>query len=445
MTLTGQRTTEDGRQELLVTISPECFAEEVEREYKRQKSKITLPGFRKGKAPRNMIERMYGEDFFFDDALNSMVQDVYMFALKESAVDVIDQPRVTIDEYNKENGVKLIFSVMLRPELKVKKYKGLKASKHIHPVEEQDINNELESMRDRNSRLVTIEDRAAELDDTTVIDFEGFVDDVAFDGGKGDDFSLTLGSGQFIPGFEEQIVGHKTGEEFDITVKFPDDYNAENLAGKESVFKIKLKEIRRKELPELDDEFAKDVSEFDTLDELKEDIKNRIEKDRDTEADAGVENQLGDLLADELEGDVPEVMIESRIDELVRDFSYRMSAQGLQLEQYLQYTGQDMDSFREGFKENAEKQVKVRLALEAVVRAEKISVLDEDVEAEYAKMVEGYQMEVEKVKEFIPELDLRKDLEANKALDFVKENAKITEDKHSAHVHEHEHEGHDHE
>ncbi len=438
MTLTEQKKTDDGRIELYVTIEAKTMAEAAEKEYQKKKSRLTVQGFRKGKAPRAVIEKMYGGNFFFDEALNEMIQDVYTFALNESGVDVIDQPRVTADEVTKDSDIKVVFSVLPRPELTVKKYKGLKASRHVHPVEDSDIEYELNQMLEKNSRLVTVDDRAAELDDITVIDFEGFVDDVAFEGGKGENYSLTLGSGQFIPGFEEQVIGHKTGEEFDISVSFPKDYGAENLAGKDAIFKIKLNEIRKKELPALDDEFAKDVSEFDTLDELKKSIHERIENDRKEESELGIENQLGDLLAEELEGEVPDVMIESRIDDLVRDFSYRMGAQGLDINSYLKYTGQDMVAFRQGFKENAEKQVKVRLALEAVVRAEKISVLDEDVEAEYAKMAENYKMEIEKIKEMLPIIDLKKDLEANKALDFVKNNAKITDDVHSIHEHDDE-------
>ena len=425
MTLTEQRKTEDGQIELLIQLDSEEMDSAASKEFNRMRRNLTVPGFRKGKVPRAIAERMHGQLFFYEEALNSMIQDVYLKALDESGVEVIDQPRITIDEMSVEDGVKLIFSVTPYPELTVKEYKGLKATKRVYPVLESDIQFEIESLMEKNSRLVTVEDRPAQLEDIAVIDFEGFVDDTAFDGGKGEDFNLTLGSGQFIPGFEEQVAGHNAGEEFDVKVTFPEDYSSEQLAGKEAVFKVKLREIRKKELPELDDEFAKDVSEFDTLDELKKDIEKRMGAEREERSDVEVENSLGIKLAEQLEGEVPEVMIMSRIDELVRDFSYRMSSQGLDLNTYLSYSGQDIEEFRDGFRENAGNQVRVRLALEAVVRAESISVTDEEVEAEYAKSAEAYKMDIEKIKEMIADTAVRKDLAVNKALEFIKENADI--------------------
>ena len=439
MTLTGQKKTDDGRVDLLVSIDSAEMNSEAAKTYNRKKGSLTIPGFRKGKAPRTIIERMYGELYFYDEALNGMIQDVYIKALEESDADVIDQPRITVESISAEEGVKLVFSVLPRPRLEITDYKGLKVTKHIHPVVDEDINSELNSMREKNARMITVSDRAARTNDITVIDFEGFLDNVVFEGGKGENYNLTLGSGQFIPGFEEQIEGHNTGDEFEVDVTFPADYNTEHLAGKDVVFKVALREIREKELPELDDEFAKDVSEFETIDELKADIKEKTQKSRDLESDTSVENHIGDLLAEQLIGDIPQVMVESRIDDLVRDFSYQMESSGLDLNTYLKYTGQDIDTFRSGLKENAERQVKIRLSLEAVARAEEILITDQDIEAEYVKMSENYKVDLDRVKIMISSKELKKDLEVNKALDIVKQNAEIHEDVHDLHEHDSDH------
>ena len=436
MALTAQRKTDDGRIDLLVTIDAETMKAAASKEYSKKKGTLSVPGFRKGKVPRAIIERMYGEFYFYDEALNGMINDVYINTLDESEIDVIDQPKITVDSMSIENGIDLVFSVLPRPQLEVKEYKNLKVNKHIHPVEEEDINAEIDEMREKNARLIEVSDRPAKLDDIAVIDFEGFMDEQPFEGGKGENFSLPLGSGQFIPGFEEQITGHKRGEEFEVKVTFPDGYSAENLSGKEAVFKVVLREIRNKELPEADDEFAKDVSDYDTLEELKNSIKGEVEKNREKAEDTEVENQLGELLTEQLTGEVPDVMIDSRIDDLVRDFSYRMGSQGIDLSTYLKYTGQDIDSFRQGMRENAEKQVKIRLSLEAVARAENILITDEDVETEYMRMAEEYETEIEKVKNMIPEKEMKKDMAVNKALDIVKNHAEINEETHSIHDHD---------
>jgi len=432
MTLTEQRKTDDGRVELFISLDRDEMNAAAAKEYSRKKNSLTVPGFRKGKAPRAVIEKIHGKFFFYDEALNSMIQDVYKNALDESGVEVIDQARITVEEMSLESGVKLIFSVMPYPELGVNTYKGLKATKRIKPVEPADIEMELNSMREKNSRLVAVEDREAKTDDIAVIDFEGFIDGEAFDGGKGEGFNLTLGSGQFIPGFEDQIIGHCAKEEFDVNVTFPEDYSAENLAGKDAVFKVNLQEIRAKELPDLDDEFTKDVSEFDTLSDLKADIEKRLCEDRDERVDIDIENQLGEQLARELDGEVPEAMISSRIDELVRDFSYRMGSQGFDLSTYLKYTNQDIEAFRDGFRENATNQVKVRLALEAVARAETITVAEEDIEAEYVKSADNYKVDVARIKEMIPSATVKRDIAANRALDYIKNNAEITEENEAA-------------
>ncbi|NLL92216.1 MAG: trigger factor [Ruminococcaceae bacterium] len=431
MLLTEIKPLENGEYELKVKIEAEAFNNSVEAEYKKNRRKINVPGFRKGKAPRSIIEKMYGESFFYDDALNNMLGEVYENAVSEAKLRTIGKPNVEVESIDKKDGVILTFVVTKRPELGIGNYKGLNAKKHLHPVEESDIDSEIERMRERASRLITVEDRAAKDGDIASIDFEGFVDGVPFEGGKAENYSLILGSGQFIPGFEDKIVGHEIGEEFDIEVTFPEDYNAEELAGKDSVFKIKLNELKYKELPELDDEFVKDVSEFDTIAELREDISNKLKETREKAAETGVENQLGELLSDLLIGEIPDVMIEDRIDDMARDFSYRLGAQGLDVDNYLKYTNQDSAAFRDGFRESAKKQVSLRLALEAVARAENIEITEEDIDSEFVKLSEQYKMDVDKIKSFIHPDDLSEDLKANKALDIVRKNAIVVDDIHN--------------
>lgn len=431
MLLTETNPLENGEYELKVKIEPEAFNNAVEAEYKKNRRKINVPGFRKGKAPRSIIEKMYGESFFYDDALNNMLGEVYENAVRESKLRTIGRPNVEVESIDKKDGVMLTFVVAKRPELGIGNYKGLNAKKHLHPVEESDIDSEIERMRERASRLITVEERAAKDGDIASIDFEGFVDGLPFEGGKAENYSLTLGSGQFIPGFEEKIVGHEIGEEFDIEVAFPEDYNAEELAGKDSVFKIKLNGLKYKELPELDDEFVKDVSEFDTIAELREDISSKMKESREKVAETSVENQLGDMLSDLLIGEIPDVMIEDRIDDMARDFSYRLSSQGLDIDNYLKYTNQDANTFRDGFREGAKKQVSLRLALEAVARAENIEITQEDIDSEFIKLAEQYKMDIDKIKEFIHPDDLSEDLKTNKALDIVRENAIVIDDIHS--------------
>ena len=337
----------------------------------------------------------------------------------------MDRPEVDIVSMNTEDGVVLKAVVTVKPEMKVGNYIGLKAEKAANTVEDAAVDAEVNRLRERNARLVAREGKAQD-GDITDIDFEGFVDGEAFDGGKGEHFSLTLGSGQFIPGFEEQIVGHEAGEEFDVNVTFPEDYHAKELAGKAAVFKVKLNEVQYKELPVADDEFAKDVSEYDTLDEFKASIRKNMEEAAEKQAELEVENALVDQLVATLEGDIPPVMIETRIDEMVRDFDYRLSQQGLRLADYLKYIGGDEAKFREGFKEQAEKQVKIRLALEAVAKAENIEASEEDFENEVKRIADTYKMEVEKVRSIIPVAEVKKDLAVNKAIDFIKSKAEIT-------------------
>ncbi|MEA5051361.1 MAG: trigger factor [Oscillospiraceae bacterium] len=429
MSLLEHKKLEDGKYEFTVGISPEDFAKAIDKVYHRENKKISIPGFRKGKAPRAVIERMYGDNFFFDEAIDSLLPEECKNAIEQAGIETIGRPEGEVTEASKENGAKVKFTVTLRPELKIGKYKGIAATKKVNTVEDDEVEHEVGDLREKGARMITVEDRAAQTGDIAVIDFEGFKKGVAFPGGKGENYELTLGSGQFIPGFEEQVVGHKAGEEFDINVKFPADYGAEELAGQDVVFKIKLHEIRFKELPALDDELAKDVSEFDTLDELKKSIRERLEKANEDRADEELENELVDQVAGTLEGDVPAVMVDDRIEEMVRDFDYRLRSQGMTVENYLKYTGLDLDGFRNSFREPAEKFVKSRLALEAVVRDAKLDVSAEEIDAEFKRMAEEYKMELDKLKELVTEADLKKDLAVKKAIDCIKQNAKVKTEK----------------
>lgn len=411
--------------ELTVKVDAETFQAGVEKVYRKNVKKMDVPGFRKGKAPRKMIEKMYGEGVFFEDAVNDLYPAALQDAITESGLEVVAPPALDVEEVSAE-GFTFKATCVVRPEVEVKDYKGIEVEKEVAEVSDEDIANRLKNMQERNSRLVDIEDRAAENGDTVVFDFEGFVDGVAFEGGKGEEYSLELGSGQFIPGFEDQIVGKNIDEEFDVNVTFPEEYHAEELKGKPAVFKCKLHEIKVKELPELDDEFAKDTSEFDTLEELKADLKAKAVEANEKAADEAVENKLIDAVIANMTAEIPEEMYEVRVDDMVQDFSYRLQSQGLNLETYLQYTGMELDSFRKTFREQAEKQVKIRLALEKIVAIENITVEDEAVDAEYQKLADAYKMEVDQIKAMVPAADFVKDMAVQKAIDLIKETAKIT-------------------
>lgn len=425
MNLVKSEKLEKNQHELQFSIDAASFNDAIAKAYKREAGKYNIPGFRKGKAPRHMIEKMYGEDVFQYSAVNDLFPSEYDKAVEASGIEPVDRPEVDIVSMNTADGVVLKAVVTVKPEMKVGSYIGLKAEKAANTVEDAAVDAEVDRLRERNARLVAREGKAQE-GDITDIDFEGFVDGEAFDGGKGEHFSLTLGSGQFIPGFEEQVAGHEAGEEFEVKVTFPEDYHAKELAGKAAVFKVKLNEVQYKELPAADDEFAKDVSEYDTLEEFKASIRKNMEESAEKQAELEVENALVDQLVATLEGDIPPVMIETRIDEMVRDFDYRLSQQGLRLADYLKYIGGDEAKFREGFKEQAEKQVKMRLALEAVAKAENIEASEEDFENEVKRIADTYKMEVEKVRSIIPVAEVKKDLAVNKAIDFIKSKAEIT-------------------
>ena len=431
MNLVKSEKLEKSMHELQFSVDAETFKSAIDKAYKREGKKYNVPGFRKGHAPRAVIEKMYGAEIFHYDAINDLFPEAYEEAVKAAGIEPVGRPEADVVSESVEDGVVLKVVVAVKPEIKLGQYTGLKATKKVNTVEDSAVDAELARMQDRNGRVVTREGKA-ENGDTVDMDFEGFVDGVAFDGGKAEHYSLVLGSGSFIPGFEDQLVGHEAGEEFDVNVTFPEEYQAAELAGKAAVFKIKLHEVKTKELPALDDEFAKDVSEFDALDELKADIRKKMEESNEQQASLEVENNLVDQVIASIEGDIPEAMYETRMDEMIRDFEYRLAQQGLKLDLYLQYMGQTMDSFRESFKEQAEKQVKIRLALETVAANENITVSDEDLENELKRIADTYKMELDQVKSIVNAEDVKKDLAVNKAIDLIKEKAEITEEKVSA-------------
>ena len=426
MALTEQKLTEDKKVELMCEVSPEDFEKAVQRAYLRENKRIQLPGFRKGKATRQMIERRFGENFFYEDAANDLLQDLYDDAIKSCDYELVERaPEVKINKMNKEEGMTVTFTVPLRPEVTVKQYKGVSAVKDVPEVTEEEITAELTRYQKNAARVLDIDDRPAALDDEVIIDFDGYVDGKAFEGGKAENHKLLLGSHSFIDNFEDQIVGHSIGDEFDVNVTFPEDYSEKTLAGKPAVFKCKLHGIRYEELPELDDELAKDVSEFDTLDELKDDIKNTILKRKEDRANTEFENALMDKIIEDMEGDIHPALIEEAIDNELDQFAYSLQYQGIDMDTYFKYTGLNKDYLRQSVRPTAEKKVKVSLALEAIARAEKLEVTAEDIENEYEKQAKQYQMEVDKLKELLPEKLMKADLLRSKALDFVRDNGVV--------------------
>lgn len=432
MSLKSSNKIEENVWELEVSVDGETFMNAVNKAYLQQRKKINVPGFRKGKAPRAFIEKMYGEAVFYEDALEIVYPDAVTAAVEEAKLDVIDTPfDLEVPEMGKD-GVVIKLKVTVKPEVKLGKYKGIKAVKKPAKVSAEDVKAHINNMLEQNSRIVTVETkRKVKKNDIAVIDFEGFVDGTAFEGGKAENYELTIGSNQFIPGFEDQIIGHKAGEEFDVNVKFPEDYHAE-LAGKDATFKIKLHEIKVKEVPALDDEFVKDVSEYDTVDELKKNVKEELEHKKLHEVEAEANNEVLDKLADLVTAVIPECMIEKKMDEDVQDFAYRLQMQGLDLKTYLKYTGSDEKTFREQYKDQAEKQVKLDLALEEIIKKEKLEVSDADLEEEYAQYAKAYNMDVEQIKKAIPAENIKPELLQRKAVDFVIENASFTEKKPAA-------------
>jgi len=427
MSLTSTKKKDNNIVELEIAVTADELAKAVEKVFRRKAKNITVPGFRKGKAPKQIIEKMYGEGVFLEDAVNDIYPSAYTQAVEEADIEPVDKAEVEILDMDKGNGFTFKATVTVKPEVSVKDYKGIKAEKKITKISDAVIDEEIEKMRERNARIISVEDRPAVNGDTAIIDFDGFVDDVPFDGGKGEDFNLVLGSGSFIDTFEQQIEGHSVGEEFDVNVTFPEEYHVEELKGKPALFKVKLKELKGKELPELDDEFVKDVSEFNTVDELRKDMREKMQEQNDQRAGNDLENDLIDEVIKNLEGDIPACMYENKIDDMVRDFEYRLSSQGMNMQLYLQYSGMDKESFRETFREQSERQVKIRLALEKIAELENIQILEEEIEAEYTKLAESYKMDVEKVKGFITGKDISADLRTGKAVDLVRDSADVTE------------------
>ena len=428
MSLKETKKVDTNRYQLEITVDGEKFREAIKEAYKKNGKKINVPGFRKGKAPLHIIETYYGSEVFFEDAFNLLYNDLVDEAITESGLKVInDKMDFDLVSISKENGVDFKVSVTTYPEIEVGEYKGLKAEKAAVKVDAAEVNAEVNAMAERNARMVSVEDRAAADGDTVIIDFEGFADGKAFDGGKAEGHSLVLGSGQFIPGFEEQIVGKNIGDEFDVNVTFPEDYGAKELAGKEAVFKVKLHEIKVRELPKVDDEFAKDVSEFDTLKELKADLKKKALDRKKKAAEEAVENALVQQIVDSIKGEIPEAMYVNRLNQSVEEFAYRLQGQGLNLETYLKYTNSNIDDFKKSFRPQAEAQVKYRLALEKIVELENITADEKEIEEQYEKMAKDYGVEVDRVKSAIPADELAKDIAVGKAIDFIKANAEITE------------------
>lgn len=412
--------------ELTVEVDGETFERAVNTVYKKQVKNINIQGFRKGKAPRRIIEKMYGSEVFYEDAMQDCYPDALYEAAKEKDLKIVAVNSLEAIEAGKD-GFTFKTVIVVEPTLDIDGYKGFEIEKKSTEVTDELVDEEINKVRERNSRLVEVEGRAAKKGDTAVIDFEGFVDGEAFEGGKAEGYSLALGSGNFIPGFEEQVEGHEVGEEFTITVKFPDDYQAENLKGKEAQFKIKLHELKEKELPEVDDDFVKDVSDKDTLDEYKEELKTEIEGRLKDEAQKDIDDQIATKLIDLAQGDIPEAMYENQVNEMMRDFEMRLRQQGMNIDMktYMQYMGMEESTVREMYREEAEKKVKLRLALQAIAVKENVEVTDADVEDEYSKMAEAYKMDVAQVKAAIPADSLTDDIKVQKALDIVKNSAVI--------------------
>ena len=408
---------------LTIEVSAEELEKAIQGAYLKNKGQIMIPGFRKGKAPKHIIETYYGKEVFWYDAIDAEYPVLFDEAVKEAGIVPVAAPFedeiVSLDE----NGFVIKLKVTVKPEVELKAYKGIKAEKEKVTVKKTEVKEEVERALEKDAKLVTVEGKAAKKGDIATIDFEGFVDGVAFEGGKGENYDLELGSGNFIPGFEDQVIGHKTGEEFDIDVTFPEDYGAEDLAGKACVFKIKLHKIMKKELPKYDDEFVKDISEFDTIADYEKSLEEEIKARKEAAADRAFESAVMDTLVDNVIAEIPAVMIEKEIDNQVSEFEYRLRAQGLAMDMYLQYLGMDIAALRDSYKEGAEKQVKLRLALEKITELEKIEISDEDVETELKSYADAYDMPLDKIKTLVAAEDVKADLACRKAMDIVKETA----------------------
>ncbi len=417
--------TEKNVVEFEFSVNGEEFRAGIEKAYKKNVGQIAIPGFRKGKAPRQIIEKYYGSEIFYEDAVNIVLPDAYDKAIEEQNIEAVAQPEIDVKSISKEDGVVFTAKVTVKPDFELGQYKGVETKKITHRTTEKEINAEIEKVRERNARQINVEDRAAELKDTVTIDFEGFCDGVAFDGGKGENFDLTLGSGQFIPGFEDQLVGKNIGEEVEVNVTFPKEYHSEDLKGKDAMFKVKINAIKAQELPELDDEFAKDVSEFDTFDEYKADVTKKLKEQNKDKAKKELEDKILEIICENTEIDIPEAMFETAVENQIRDFAMQLSYQGISIEQYAQYTGQTLDAMKEQLRPGAEKQVKTSLILEKIAKVEGIEVTDKEVDAELEKMAEQSKMKVEDVKKYVSIENIKDSKKVEKTVEFLVKNASL--------------------
>ncbi|MGO0884387.1 trigger factor [Clostridioides difficile] len=413
---------------LKITVDNNKFEAAVNKAYNKSKSKYNIPGFRKGKAPRIVIETQYGKGIFYNDAIEVLFPEVYPEAIKELDIDPIDNPDLDIEEISKDNGLVMVLNVEVKPEFELGNYKGIEVAKVENTVSDENVEAKLQEMVEKNARLVSVEDKALEDGDTAIIDFEGFDNGVAFDGGKGENYNLVIGSNTFIPGFEEQLVGKKAGEEVEVNVTFPEEYHSEDLAGKPVVFNVKVNDVKVKELSTLDDEFAKDTSEFDTLDELKADVRAKLEEEAKNKADAEIRNSVVEKVAENTEIEIPEVMVEHQIDNMLNELNYQLQYQGFGLQQLLEMTGRTMEELREERKEDAKKLVKSSLVLEAITKAEGIEATEEEFKAELEKMASAYNMEVEKIETTLRDADkedIKGQIKVRKTIDLLIESATI--------------------
>lgn len=425
MSLKSTTKTDVNTTELVLTIDAASFENAVEKEYQRQKKSIQLPGFRKGKVSRKLAEKQFGEGVFYEGAINSLLGPELDSAIKEAEIEIVDRPSVEIVSIDKETGVELKAVCVTKPVIEISDYKGIKAAKIVKDITDEDIDKQIDMIRKKNARIVSVDDRAAQLNDEVILDFEGFFGDEAFEGGKGEDHPLRLGSGQFIPGFEDQVVGHSIGDEFDVNVKFPEDYQMTDYAGKDATFKCKLKAISYEELPEINDDLIKDATEFDSVDEYKADIRTKLEESAANQADTAFETAILDAIIEKVDSPIPNCMYEQRIDSLMRSFEQQLQQQGMDLKLYFQYTGMDMDSFRDTYRDRAEKEVKLRLALEKIADIENLVPTEEEINAGLADIAAANNMEVEMIKNFIPMDEYTTDLKVQKAVELVKENAVV--------------------
>ncbi len=426
MNLIKSEKTDKGVWTLQFSVDKDTFAKAVSDSFRKNSGKITVPGFRKGKAPRAVVEKMYGKGYFYEDAFNAVLPAAYEEALKESKLDTVGQPDFDVVSVSDEDGVVFSAKVAVRPDVKIENYFGIEAEKTVAPVTDEEVEQEIKTLQERNSRETDLDEGGkAEMGDICTIDFDGSIDGVPFDGGKGSDYPLKLGSGNFIPGYEEQVAGHTLNETFDVNVSFPADYHVKELAGKPAVFKTTIHKIQHIELPALDDDFAKDFTEFDTFDEYKKDVKAKIAKRHEDEADSAFESTVLDALIEKVDAEIPEAMYVAETENFVRDYDNRLRMQGLDLKTYFQYTGLDLDKLRAQLRPQAEKQVKLRLALEKIAELEKLEATEEDINGEIKRIADAYQMKEEDVRKAVPLDSVAEDMKVKKAMDLVKEKAVI--------------------